>query len=229
MKKYTEKEIREIYEEIERQWLYHLMVRAIFPNRVERAIPSWRSEDRTFYREKSIAFSVMTPTQLPKLMELGLAGLPHWLNQNYIIRLFGILDGCSIFKFTEENVYIKIVKYLRNFVGAHTHGYRNSKRREARIVTNLMKNHLSLNKDETTDSSHFFNIPIERLEQLKEECINFVTSLKGRPKPIQENISKIIINKIENLSKENRIHLFEQLKTVYPQFPIYSPDTTSEE
>lgn len=87
---YSREQIEAICEEVERQWEYHLIARAAFPSNVLESVPEYESPD--FYIQHNVLLQVRVPVPLSPVMERGLEGIGHWLNQNYIIRLFGILD-----------------------------------------------------------------------------------------------------------------------------------------
>lgn len=193
MEYYTQQEIDKISEEIERQWRYHLMVRAVFPNRVELAAPSWKSVERDYYRRKDIRFEVTVPEFLPETMELGLEGITHWLNQNYIIRLFGILDEHGMIKLGRpsrmDNPFIQIVDRLRHCVGAHTSGYRpiqGKYAKDGRKAAKLIMDYLDPDHMEIRDDAQVFLIPIDLLELLKDRCKDFARSLENEPKLIPQ-------------------------------------------
>lgn len=216
MGNYTQQEIDDICEEIERQWRYYLMVRAVFPNQVENAVPSWTSMNRDFYREREIIFRVETPANLPKIMKLGLSGTPHWLNQNYIIRLCGILDEKQITGFANKNEFIELVRLLRNSVGTHSRGYRNPKRPSSKKAADIITRHLDPLKKEMTNDDRAFLLSIEILEEIKEKCKSFVKTLVDQEKPHTDKVNKILKD-ISSLTEEKRGQLFEFLKASYPQ------------
>jgi hypothetical protein len=133
----TDIDIRETCEEIETQWEYHLMTRAIFystfPDKNEFRSPS-------FYRKNGMDFQVKLPeTKMPSF-DRASKGIGVWLNQNYVIRLFGILDSKQIIKYGLDNEIkiIKLIKLMRNNIGAHSTGRQANRLNELRTATGLI-------------------------------------------------------------------------------------------
>jgi len=94
-------------QEIERQWKYHLFVRAAFPCNAERKT-TWdtESEEYRFYSDRGARLKVTLATPLPT----GVQDIGHWLNQNCLIRLCGILEQHGVVKATAgQNDCIAIV------------------------------------------------------------------------------------------------------------------------
>jgi hypothetical protein len=113
-------------------WDYHFVARAAFPSGLMGRLPEYESPQ--FYIDKGIHFRVRVPRPLLQGMERRLGNVGHWLNQNYIIRLFGILDQDGVITAgkKEGNPYTLILALLRQRVRAHSRGYRNPKSREVR-------------------------------------------------------------------------------------------------
>ena len=81
------------------------------------------------------------------------------------------------------NPHTKIVASLRHLVGAHSSGYRNVQRKEAREVSILIRDHLDPCKRDFGEDTSVFLLAIELLEKLKAECVTFVRSLDGAERP----------------------------------------------
>jgi hypothetical protein len=183
---YSREQIEEICEEVENQWEYHLLARAAFPSNIMEGIPEYESPP--FYIQQGIRMKVCVPVPLSPVMERGIDGIAHWLNQNYIIRLFGILDEYRVITAGKEasNPYTHILAILRHNVGAHSRGYRNPERTEVPKVTQLIQEHLD--PSVLAEDVRHFNLSIDTvLHRLKEHCVRFVRSLEGRPKPIRKS------------------------------------------
>jgi hypothetical protein len=182
---YSREQIEEICEEVERQWEYHFIARAAFPANIMEVIPEYESSP--FHRQQDVRMKVGIPVPLSPVMERGLEGIGHWLNQNYIMRLFGILDEYQVITAGKEasNPYTHILASLRHKVGAHSRGYRNPESNEARKLTQLIQKHLD--SSVPPEDVRHFNLSIHPvLHQLKEKCVRFVRSLEGKPKPIRK-------------------------------------------
>jgi hypothetical protein len=178
---YSREEIEEICKEVERQWEYHLLARGAFPINPE-GLTEYQSSD--FYIEHGVLMKVSIPGPMSPVMQRGLAGIHQWLNQNYIIRLYGILDQYKVLTAGKKlnNPYINILYGLRQKIGAHSSGYRNPKDYDARKLTKLIQEHLDPSIGD--ERVHHFNLAIDTvLYKMKEDCIKFIRSLEGEPIP----------------------------------------------
>lgn len=183
---YSREEIEDVCAEIERQWEYHLLIRSVFVSRAHEVAPNWESPG--YFSAKGAVFKVEVPDPLTEILDRGLKGVGHWANQNYVIRLFGILDQHMMITAGRErnSRFTKLLALLRNMVGAHTRGYRNPERRKAREATKLIQELLDSRVIEEDVRS--FNLSINTvLEKLKTGCAEFVRSLESQPKPIPSN------------------------------------------
>jgi hypothetical protein len=183
---YSREQIEEICEEVERQWEYHFIARAAFPPNIMEVIPEYESSP--YHIRQGARVKVCVPVPLSPLMERGLEGIGNWLNQNYIIRLFGILDEYQVITAGKEanNPYTRILASLRHKVGAHSRGYRNPESSEVRKLTQLIQAHLD--SSVLPDDVRHFTLSIHPvLHRLKEHCVKFVCSLESRPKPIRKS------------------------------------------
>jgi len=187
MSEFTKVEIDKIYEEIELQWEYHLVSRSVFFSGFGEN--DFKFESPTFYKNKGAYFCVTLPEERTGIMNRTLKDVGAWLNQNYIIRLWGILDGNGIITVgkNESNPYTKILSLLRHNVGAHSPGYRNPNRSESKKAAKLICQYLD--KTFIPNSANFFNLSIDTvIEVLKMRCIELVRSLEGKEKPDRRRI-----------------------------------------
>src|SRR5260370_32365320 len=98
--KYSAERIAKICEEIKRQWEYHLVTRALLPADALNSIPQYFSPG--FYRHHGVHVHVIVENPDSPLIRRVLKGAPHWLNQNFIIRLFGLLDEHKVITAVKE-------------------------------------------------------------------------------------------------------------------------------
>jgi len=106
-----------------------------------------------------------------------------WLNQNYIIRLFGILYQGGIISAGKKvsNPYTEILAKLRHKVGAHSAGYRNPGKSDSKKITKLINKHLD--NSFIPNNADFFNLSIDTvIEPLKNQCVQFIRTLEGKVK-----------------------------------------------
>lgn len=115
----TIEKIKEICLEIDLQWDYHLMTRAVFDSRFPK-----RQEygSAGLYRNNGIEFYIKLPEKKTARFEKAAEGIALWLNQNYVIRLYGILDSYQINKHQPNSDIIRLIKMMRNNIGAHSTG-----------------------------------------------------------------------------------------------------------
>jgi hypothetical protein len=113
------------------------MTRAIFYSRFPQQ-ENYRSP--IFYKQHGLDFEVKIINSDSKAFKNAAPRVAVWLNQNFVIRLFGILDSKGFIKLgldEQENI-IKLIKILRNNVGAHSTGKRVSKRGDLKKATKLI-------------------------------------------------------------------------------------------
>jgi hypothetical protein len=186
---YSAADIDAICNEVERQWQYHLFARAAFPHGIE-GKTNWNtdSNEYRFYHDRGAQLKVTLPGPLPA----GVQDIGHWLNQNYIIRLFGTLDEHWVLKAGKNanDPSTGIVARLRQRVGAHTSGYWNPEENdEDSNLTELIRGHLDPSVDD--EAIRQFNLSIDTvLFRLKENCLSFVRSLIGKKIPPKKRSSK---------------------------------------
>ena len=178
---YTEAKIAEICSEIDRQWAFHLVARAAFPSRMSARIPKYSSP--SFYSANGIAFSVDV-TRLEPTMRSAIDDIGHWLNQNFVIRLFGILyeSKIDVAGRLDQNDFTLIIATLRHKVGAHSRGHRNPSNSDVKEVTRLLKKYFGEGIDRADVER--FNLSVTPvLEGLKDACLRYVRSLVGKQIP----------------------------------------------
>ena len=186
-KTYNQSIVADICEEIERQWEHHLLIRAALPAGIPNDCSQYESPP--YYKSKNVVLLVCRPQPLPAVMVRGYSGVGAWANQNYVIRLFGILEGHGVIRAGKntKNPYTEIVSLLRNSVGAHSRGQKNSRRSETRRATRLIQEHLD--DRVLPEMIKTFNLSIDSvLERLKDGCQQFVSSLEGRPVPSRKPV-----------------------------------------
>jgi hypothetical protein len=176
MKGLTKIEIEEICKEIELQWDYLLMARAIFyskfPHQDDFYSPS-------FYSARGISFHVTLPEVKSERFSRAAKGIAVWLNQNYVLRLYGILDSKELIKLGKatDSKIIQLVTILRMNVGSHSTGRHVSKRSELRKATKLTNSLFGREID--LDKVNVFTLSIDSvLLPLKNQVLNFVRSLE---------------------------------------------------
>lgn len=179
---YTGEAIELLCDEIARQWEYHLITRAAFPPDVEKSI-AYRSPPyfRPHIDLAVLVLSRLSPDQLERLKDT-----PHWLNQNYILRLYAILDDkhhtnlkVSVMKAGKGTANcIDILALLRNII-AHTLGDRTADTQKGEVakVESLIKKEFPAIKLPSEDIEHF-TFPVDTfLCSLKDKCIEYARSL----------------------------------------------------
>jgi hypothetical protein len=179
---YTAAEIDKICNEIDRQWENHLTCRAVFFSGMD--LRGACKESPSYYVQKGIDIKFQLPTPLTPILERTLIDAPNWQNQNYIIRLFGILDAPGLIRAGKDqtNKYAEIVALLRSRVGAHSSGTHRITKGDSKKAQKLIHEHLD--SSFSLDDLEAFNLSIDAvLEPLKNQCIEFVRSMEGKEKP----------------------------------------------
>ncbi|MFZ6050395.1 hypothetical protein [Halocola ammonii] len=191
--------IDDLCEEIEIQWNCHVMTRAVFyskfPEKNEFTSP-------TFHRDAGIAFRVKILKPNTNEFQKSAHRVAVWLNQNYIIRLYGILDGKQLIKYGKLH-HIKVfqlVRLMRNNIGAHSSGKKVSAKRRGelrkatKLINELTDRNISLNEvSNYTLSIDSVLKPIkdqvcEEIRKLQGKQIEFKSSLKDQRKKIKKEV-----------------------------------------
>ena len=196
---YSVEDVRAICEEIDRQWECHLIARAVFPPNLSsleetgQNLISYQSAE--FYQQHDIRISVQFTAPLADILSKRLPVLPHWLNQNFVIRLYGILDEHRVITAGRRysNPFTRILADLRHRVGAHTSGASHKQSSNARKLAKMIRLHLDnrVNEQDVTD----YNLAIDSvLARLKDHCVEFVRTLEGRERP-RKKASKCLFSR----------------------------------
>lgn len=192
-KHYCREDIELICSEVARQWECHLIARAAFPPDIMKykTDTSFTFRSRSYYQKKGISLKISVPVPLSSILSERLPDVPHWLNQNFVLRLYGILDEYQIITAGKEqkNIYTDILARLRHKVGAHSRGFRNSDKAESKKLTHLIQQHLD--SGVVAHDVEHFHLPIRAvLCKLKNRCLEFVWSLEGKPVPTKRPASQ---------------------------------------
>lgn len=168
--------IDELCDEIEVQWECHLMSRAVFnssyfPNQRVYKTPN-------FYSKHGLEFKIEILNTDSITFKRASERIRVWLNQNYIIRLFGILDSKKLIEYGIKNdvKVIKLVKLLRNNIGAHSTGKRVSNYNYLKNATLLINDLFERNINIEEVKSYTLSIDTV-LFPMKEKCIDFIKEL----------------------------------------------------
>jgi len=171
----TQKEINEICNEIEMQWEYHLMTRAVFHSKIS------ESDDYSspsFYSSRGFDIQVKLPNKKSESFQRAAKGIGSWLNQNYVIRLYGILDSKQIMKIgKEDSDIIKLINILRMNIGAHSTGRKVSKKDDLDKATRLINNLFNLVLSVDVIKSYVLSVD-SVLEPMKNKTMEYVKSLE---------------------------------------------------
>ena len=168
----NKEEVTGICEEIELQWGYHLLTRAVFYSKFPEK-DEYTSPD--FYQDRGIKFHVSLPENKSELFNTASQGIQMWLNQNYVIRLFGILNKKKLLKYGKENKIdiIVLIDLLRNEIGAHQSGRRVRDRGKLKKATKLI-NDLFDQELDIEDVGNYLLAVDNVLEPMKNKVTKFI-------------------------------------------------------
>ncbi|GHN02376.1 hypothetical protein WSM22_38650 [Cytophagales bacterium WSM2-2] len=175
--KLTGDQVTEVCGEIEHQWLYLLMTRAVFPA----DFPKYETYDSpSFYSMRGLKFKISLPENKTKEFLKGADGLSNWLNQNYVIRLYGILEKYRIM-YSGRKAYnnkLMILMYeLRPKIGAHSSGRSATDKAHLRKATDLINELFDRNID--SNQVQHYMLPVDTvLAPMTELALQFVKSLR---------------------------------------------------
>lgn len=181
----SDTQIEEVCSEIEHQWLYLVITRAVFSNKDFPKEVKYVSPN--FYSERGIQFSIEILTPDTANFKRAAAGLKSWHNKNYVIRLYGILEKYQIMysgRKAFNNELMDLIYCLRPEIGAHGSGRKpgdgkskNKLRKATRLINKLFPREDGTKYEVSTIEDYW--LPIDGvLEKMKDQAIEFVRSLK---------------------------------------------------
>ncbi len=173
----SSEQIDRLCEEVEQQWLHHMMVRAAFPNKF---VVHGQYRSRTFYRNHGIDLLMEWPDRTTDSFRVGARGLTVWLNQNWVIRLYGILDSHKLIKYGKEHSIsvVQLIDLLRNNIGAHSAGRGAVRSNKLEKANSLMLSAIGKEVDLNTIES--FDLAVDSvLFPIKNEVVEFLLGLKA--------------------------------------------------
>lgn len=171
----------EIVSQIKYQWRTLLSTRAVFPHMRGNMVGATKCSTAPLYRNRGydISFNFAEPLTIERIREVN--GIGYWINQNYVIRVYALLDSYGVISQTTSidsqlsgHEEIDILRRLRNEF-AHTSGWYDSsdpdkKRLRERIIT-----HFSLRAENHPEEHRKFPIPIDKvLLPLTQGCEKYV-------------------------------------------------------
>lgn len=169
----TKEQKDEICTEIDTQWECHLMTRAIFdsqfPNRLT-------YQSAQLYRQHGLNFHVEILNSKSDQFLKSSKRVAVWLNQNYVIRLYGILDQfLPLDKYSKDEEVIALLRMLRNNIGAHSMGKQSNNRKKIVKATQLINKLFGRNISE-------------------ENVLNYTLSVDSVLLPLKEQIKSVVRN-----------------------------------
>lgn len=152
------------------------MTRAVFTANFRNATASYTTP--SFYTDRGIKFEIGMPVERSPTFLRAQRGISYWHNQNFVIRLFGILDKYGVIRYgvLNDSDVNKLIKRLRNKLGAHNTGRSLTDKADLREATKII-NRLydkNVNLEQVTE----YAIAIDKvLEPMKNQVIEFVKTL----------------------------------------------------
>ncbi len=113
----------------------------------------------------------LTLEMVDQLNEIG-----HWLNQNFVFRLYAILDYHNVVNSIEQDIdgwkYVNVLRWLRRYF-SHQSGHFDENEKEHQTTMQEINDLLGVNVDGHED----FPLPIDKvLHPLMEGCKRFVVN-----------------------------------------------------
>ncbi|MEE9555462.1 MAG: hypothetical protein V3W18_14345 [candidate division Zixibacteria bacterium] len=134
-----------IIKEMDILWQNLLNCRAYFPASTDTIIGQTTVLTAPYYRKSGLKIRFcfdepLTRSNIDKINDIG-----HWINQNFVIRLFALLDSHNVLSDLDSNVDgfkdIDIIKRLRN-IFAHSSGKYNPRKSKHKKILRDMEKHL---------------------------------------------------------------------------------------
>jgi hypothetical protein len=159
----------DLIEQIDAQLKNLLTARAMFPHMREHLVGKKECTTAPFYwnRGFKITFSFAEPLTALKIADSNQIG--HWINQNYIVRLYALLASFSVISDTRSintqldgHDDVDILRRLRN-VFAHGSGWYDQTSPKHKKLRERIIEHYALEPDNHPESDDKFPIPIDRV------------------------------------------------------------------
>ncbi len=167
----TEEEITEISAEINLQWDYHLLTRLVFNSK----FPKFDNYSTYGFYSSMGEIKITLPPVKTDAFKRAAKGVGYWHNQNYVIRVFGILDSYGIMKYGKDNKIkvICLIDKLRNNVGAHSSGKNISRRNDLKKSLALINELFRTNHD--IENATEYPLAIDHvLLPMKDKVLEFI-------------------------------------------------------
>lgn len=190
-------DLDELVNNIDEYWDYHLHSRALNPHMTPDLVGQQLFMPGGYYINKGYDYVVRfdKPVTEKRIAVLNEAG--YWANQNFIVRLYGLLDGYNIVG-SEEHTWGRIVKglvgseevdilrRLRNEF-AHSVGFYDDSQKKHRRLRRRIISHFGLNRETWSSSTIMFPIPIDQvLQPITDGCKQYVGVLHKRRTKLSE-------------------------------------------
>lgn len=170
---------------IEEQFNYLLKTRAFFPYLNENMIGENQFSTAPFFKEKlKTDIKLIFDRKLDQPIIDEINSIAHWINQNYVIRLYSILEenkvcgkSVKIDQKIDEWKAIDLVRRLRNKF-SHSNGKYDSGDDDSKTLYNEIVNYCKLVK-KSPEEANEFPLSIDTvLEPLTEGCKKYISSRK---------------------------------------------------
>lgn len=150
---------------IDQQMQLLLHSRSVFPYMPDDAVGKSSFATGSFYRERGHDASINFGRPLSETERAAWNSIGHWMNQNFIVRLWSILDESGqahpkIDKNVDGADEVDIIRRLRNKYG-HSSGACNPSDPEDRKLKNRIIDHFGLSEADFADED--FPIPIDKV------------------------------------------------------------------
>jgi hypothetical protein len=156
----------------------------MFPYMKENLIGARSCRTAPFYRHHGldVDFTFAEPLTAESIGQMNEIG--YWINQNYVVRLFALLQSHNIVSETKSinkellgHEEIDILRRLRHEF-AHTAGWYHNEDAQERRLRNRIIDHFSLKEANHPASGRMFPIPIDEvLIPLTEGCKRYAEAL----------------------------------------------------
>ena len=181
-------DVDELVKNIDAYWDYHLHSRALNPHMAHDLVGCLVFRPGGYYINKGYDYVVKfdEPVTEERIVVLNEAG--YWANQNFIIRLYSLLEGYkivgsekhpwgSIIKGLVGSEELDILRRLRNEF-AHSVGFYDDSQKKHRKLHRRIISHFRLNRGTWSSSTKMFPIPIDQvLEPITDGCKQYVGAL----------------------------------------------------
>jgi hypothetical protein len=182
----AKKPVDQVLAEIDRQVAFLVRCRAVFPRLARHLVGQTSFDAPPYYRQHGHDVEVQLAEPMTEEFIDDLNRLAHWLNENFILRLWAVLDSNGFYKPGIEAIAgqdeMDITRRLRNMIG-HGGFYDPDDRDKKRLYDRIVQ-HFHVDSQSYIDDPTVYPLGVAQvLVPLAGGCKRYVVAFQGGEGP----------------------------------------------